>query len=454
MLKTKLKISTAAKFIRHSELIKGSGLALIIKLIATVVFYLFTIYLTNTLGASIFGDFVFFISTVKMVSIILVFGSDTMLMRSSAKIKNCEREDLIIDIGNGYVTVISLTVIAFTLLICLYLSGNTHHIFDNFFLLTTLLTAFFLSMLKLHTQLFRGSKKVFYYSFLEFLSVIVLVFILLIISSLLNIEINFHTLVFLYLIATAICSISASYLWQLKGLKKFNTVFTLKKYTFERSVLTNFLKTSSSFLLATSITIFSFWLTQLILRLYHGSVEIGIYEVITKISMLITIPLFAISTIVAPQLAESYNNTKKNTLGNILHDGTSLCILFGVPICFVIFIIPEQFLGLFGGEFLRGKVALQVIVFGYLINILSGPSSLVLQMTKYEKKFRNIALFSALVCIVTGIILIPTLDILGAALAYVSFVLTGSILNVAIVYNKFTLLPLNFSKILGYFSHK
>jgi len=426
------------------ELIKGSGITLILKILGTFILYGFTLFLTNNFGATFYGEFALFITSMKVLSILLLFGSDTSILRiSSRKKMDLDGISVSTSIINSYFTVIGFTTVI--LIIYTIFSSSIQSLFsvDSFFIYTIIGTALFFSILKIHTQLFRSVKNMVAYSFLEFIFITLTVFIVVSIYNNIYPGLDFQDLATLYLGVTFFCSIVSLMFWYRSNHADFNA---LKKAT--RNINFNkwysFTKLSSAFLLSTSISLFSFWLTQVVLKIYNGPADVGIYDVISRVCMVITIPLFAMSSIVAPQVSQAYGQNKKESLQGILQNSTLIGLGLGLPVVLLILFFPGYILSYFGQDFIAGKLALRILVIGYLFNLASGPSSLVLQMTKHEEIFRNIVIISATICITVCFILVPIYGVIGAAIAYNSFVCTGSILNVFFVYKKFKILPINF----------
>ena len=77
----------------------------------------------------------------------------------------------------------------------------------------------------------------------------------------------------------------------------------------------------------------------------------------------------------------------------------------------------EKILMFFGKEFIAGSVALSLLLFGRLIESMSGTGNYILQILGYETIVRNIMFIAALLNIVLNFILIPIYGINGAAFA-------------------------------------
>lgn len=88
-------------------------------------------------------------------------------------------------------------------------------------------------------------------------------------------------------------------------------------------------------------------------------------------------------------------------------------------------------MGLFGLEFLSGETTLILLTIGFLFNAFSGTISPILNMTDYQKIFRNLTLAMAVLNIGLNYFLIPQYGIDGAAFASL---LSQLFLNVMAIY--------------------
>ena len=100
----------------------------------------------------------------------------------------------------------------------------------------------------------------------------------------------------------------------------------------------------------------------------------------------------------------------------------------------------------FGLDFIEGKTALYVLLFGQLINVLCGPVGYILMMTNKQKILRNIIVVSALLNISLNILLIPEYGILGAAFATTASLILWNISSLIYVYKKYGFITINIAK--------
>ena len=99
--------------------------------------------------------------------------------------------------------------------------------------------------------------------------------------------------------------------------------------------------------------------------------------------------------------------------------------------------MSELLLGIFGNEFIVGKTALLILLFGQIINILCGSVGYILMMTNKQEILRNIIIFSAFLNIILNILLIPKYGINGAAISSAISVAVWNIYSLIYIYRKY-----------------
>ncbi len=68
-----------------AELIKGSGIAFVLRIVGIIAGYVFTLFVTRTLGAKAWGIFALSLVVLQIASVIGRLGMDTALLRFTAE---------------------------------------------------------------------------------------------------------------------------------------------------------------------------------------------------------------------------------------------------------------------------------------------------------------------------------------------------------------------------------
>ena len=147
--------------------------------------------------------------------------------------------------------------------------------------------------------------------------------------------------------------------------------------------------------------------------------DVGIYNASYKMASIALIVINSINVILAPKISELYSKNKINEINEEVQKATKLVSLITIPMVLILIIFSEQFLGLFGPEFVAGKSALITISIGLLFNALSGSVGQVLSMTNHQKTLRNFTIASAVLNIILNYFFIKFYGFLGAAIASV-----------------------------------
>ena len=87
------------------------------------------------------------------------------------------------------------------------------------------------------------------------------------------------------------------------------------------------------------------------------------------------------------------------------------------PIAVLMLVFPSYIMSVFGEGFSDGKLFLQILVIGQLINVVAGSVGMLLVMSGHEKDFRNSVLFSGPIAIVLAFLLVPIFGATGSAVA-------------------------------------
>lgn len=414
------------KFKRNEILNKGSS-AFILKIIGSLLGYIFLLLVTRTSGADTWGVFALCLALLNITSIFSRMGIDVATLKFIASFKYELTKTKAIYI-KGLKVILPLSVM-FSLLLFLLSDFISINIFQkshlSSFIQLIALAVLPFTLIYFNAQSFRGLKMITHFAFFQHVSKFLFsVFFLVAISYLMDFPIQES--VFYAFIAALYCAMFISF-------------FLLKKEMIakkEKSPISThtLLKTAFPMMLSTSILLIMSWADTLIIGIYEDESEIGVYNVAIKLAMISGIVLGALNSIVAPKISEAFNNGKKDEFVLIVKQSTKIIFYSSFPILIFLIAFPEFLLSFFGSEFLIGKSALYVLIIGQIVNAFSGSVGVIMQMTGKEKLFQNILILALLINIVLNFLLIPIYGIIGAAIASSVSLVLWNLISVFYIY--------------------
>ena len=145
--------------------------------------------------------------------------------------------------------------------------------------------------------------------------------------------------------------------------------------------------------------------------------EVGVYGVVLSLVSLIGFVLSSVNVMMAPKISELYHSKKPDELAEIVQRTSKLMFWVALPIILFLLLSGKYLLAIFGTEFEAGYTVLVILALGQFINAASGSVGNVLNMVGYQKQFRNIVFFTAVMNICFNYVLLPKYGMEGAAIA-------------------------------------
>lgn len=327
--------------------------------------FLLPILIAQYYGLKDLGIFVTIISTITLIHIVLKFGMDKTIMREVAKLKNIKE----------YIK-LSFKVFVLVFISLLFLS----FIFNNYLklenLLFVLLTSIPYTILILNSTILqalgRPDQGLAFNPGLSSLIICVLLFFL-------NINFNINDILNIY----------ASILW-LMLLISLIVIFPLisrcdNSQKLEVSWRKTYLYNSGVFFII-SIFIFSQQISLTFTLNYFESIEVvGMVRYAEKLAIIFTFPLMVIVAIFSPKFSYLYSIKDLAQLKRIFNKSLVICF-FSALVCLISFFIVYYFLyRLDNQKYDELSYFLVPFVLAQLINLLTGPSDILLSMVGKER---------------------------------------------------------------------
>ncbi|WP_457640386.1 flippase [Persephonella sp.] len=434
--------------IHLKELLRGSSIAFVLRIVGIIAGYVFTLLITRGYGAEAMGVFALSFTLLQISSVIGRLGMDTALLRFVAEYSSQEKWEIVKDI---YKKAIKL-VLPFSIFLSIAIFFLSPYIAEFVFKKPHLTLYFQIAsigivpfvLLFIHTESLRGLKKIKEYMLLQQSGVFILASILLGLITLLTVNNSIflnQIPISVYIFSVFVISFIAYIVWK----KQLTNQITTNLTTILTNQLSNkllsystILSVSIPMLLSSSLALIMGWTDTIMLGILRTEEEVGIYNVALRISMITSITLMAINTIAAPKFAEFWGKGDIKGLAKVAQQSTKLIFWTSFPILLLFLIFPKPILGIFGNEFKAGAIALMILTVGQFMNAAAGSVGYILQMTGKQVVFQNFLLGAIFINLVLNFLLIPKYGLKGAALASTCSIIfwnIGSWLYIMINYN-------------------
>ncbi len=176
-----------------------------------------------------------------------------------------------------------------------------------------------------------------------------------------------------------------------------------------------YLRTATSLMLANGFLIAMYSLDTVMLGALADTTAAGFYSVASRVAILVLFAMNAAQTVAAPMLAAASGARQSSELRSLVRTLNGLALLAAVPASLVLFAGAEACLSLFGDEFRAAAPALRILVLSQLLNVLTGPTGMVLSMTGQERSLAWLLLAALMLNGLLNLFWIPAYGVVGAA---------------------------------------
>ncbi len=154
----------------------------------------------------------------------------------------------------------------------------------------------------------------------------------------------------------------------------------------------------------------------LLLAAFASPTEVGAFSMASRISSLVGTLLVSIGSIAAPRFAELHRSGAFARLAAVNRTSRLVTFACTLPAVAAMLLLPATLLALIGPRFDAASTALVVLALGQLVNCLLPLQDVALGMTGHGRVLRRLSLLQLGAGFVIGVVLIPTLGSLGAAI--------------------------------------
>jgi len=393
----------------------------------------FTLFITNFYSAENVGRYDFVRSTLMVLGGVSLMGTNQSIIYYSGLLNARKSVESIRSIYSQMLKIIvTLSLIILGFFMIFFNESTINEIFKNresySLILKTILTLVFFAVTMLNIDTIRALKKTIlsemYRSIFRYLPVFIFAIILLKTN-------NEELLVEVYLLGFLLLSLFSSIRVYIlfKKIDKPND----KSESF---TITEIFKTSSPMALSAIAYFIMQSIDIIILSIYEGFDQIAYYSVSVKLAMLTTLALMSVNIVIAPRIAEIYENQKMQKLQMLIKHSTRIIFLISIFVLSVLFFFSEEILGLFGQGYVIANNALLFLLAAQFFNAVSGPGAIYLNMTGRQKTLNKILVSALIINISLNFYLIPTQGINGAAIATLASLIIWNTITTVLIYSR------------------
>ena len=415
------------------DLTQKSFSVLIIRSFGVLLLFGFTLFITNFYSAENVGRYDFVRSTLMVLGGISLMGTNQSIIYYSGLLNARKSIESIRSIYSEMLKIIfTLSLIILGFFMIFFNESIINDIFKNresySLILKTILTLVFFAVTMLNIDTIRALKKTIlsemYRSIFRYLPVFIFAIILLKTN-------NEELLVEVYLLGFLLLSLFSS----IRVYMLFKKI-DKPNHKSESFTITEIFKTSSPMALSAIAYFIMQSIDIIILSIYEGFDQIAYYSVSVKLAMLTTLALMSVNIVIAPRIAEIYENQKMQKLQMLIKHSTRIIFLISICVLSVLFFFSEEILGLFGQGYVIANNALFFLLAAQFFNAVSGPGAIYLNMTGRQKTLNKILVSALIINISLNFYLIPTLGINGAAIATLASLIIWNTITAVLIYSR------------------
>ena len=194
------------------------------------------------------------------------------------------------------------------------------------------------------------------------------------------------------------------------------------------------------------------WTDTLMLGYFKTPDVVGVYNAALPLAQLLSVTLLSMSFIYVPIISQLYSKNLIDELKRSYIILTKWIFLVTLPLFCVLFLFPDVVLNLFfGSRYIGASVALQILAFGFFLNICLGFTYNTLLVLGKSKFLMWTFAISAIINIILNTVLIPPMGIIGASIASAFSLIVAKVLNMIKLYRFLDVHPFvkNYLKITG-----
>jgi O-antigen/teichoic acid export membrane protein len=394
-----------------SKIIGGSSFIFVIGILSAIIALFTRVVLARNLTLEEFGLFYAVFIFVSFFALFRNFGLGAALIKHVPEYRVKEKFDLVkstVIITGVWRIAISLVLAFVFFAFSDFLAVKYFHTLSASIILKLLSIFFFLSVfIDMTRNLFEAFQKPFWFPFVDFAkNAFVFVFILLFLS----LGFGIFSPVFAYVIMALIVPL----LFLPVLLRVFN--FSKYKLIFSKKFGKKLFFFGLPFVFVSISAIVISQVDTLLLTYFRSLGEVGVYNVVLPLSMILLQFSSAVAVILFPMCSEFWAKGEKENLIKTINKIYKYSYAIIIPLGLVVFAFTPFILGtFFGSEYIQGTLAMRILLIGVILYTIANINQYILAGIGKPKITAKIVGIVALFNFIGNLILIPYYGIVGAA---------------------------------------
>lgn len=430
ILKIKSKINSSLQNKDFKELISGSSVVFIAKVVATLIGLVFNLMVARIYGPESMGILALVNSFLAIALIPSLFGLQTSILRFIPEYIKKSSFFEALQIYKRSLIIVLIFSIVISMIVWFNAGYIAEYIFKKpeFTMIFSIAAIFlvFKSVGHMNQSALRAFKDFKLFALLSVLTPLFNILVLIVLNYV--IEDIYNPVYAIFSTSVFVCLLTFLFLKKVIEKNKTDKLFSKQTLHIKQII------TISAPMFLTSVMGTVITQTDIImLGMYSDIEQVGIYAVVVKLALLTTFVLSSINVISAPRFSESFHSGDMDKLKTIVKKSSKLIFFTTLPIVLFLLVFGKFTLGLFGEEFTIGYTAMVILLIGQFVNISVGSVGYLMNMTGYQKEYNYIIIASAIINIIINYILIPIYGTEGAAIASVVSLIFWNVISLTYV---------------------
>jgi O-antigen/teichoic acid export membrane protein len=387
--------------------------------------------LLKLVGVSDYGEYVYVFNFIYLLVNFCLIGTDTLVIRNLpvyeiSKDHKMQKGVVFFSIAAAFLGSI---VMSFVSVIFVQFTPIAKNIGSIYWFLLVVISLPMLSVTVIIQSALQGERKIPLSQFAEKIIKPGIIIIAVLLLFFFEKEISFSKLITINLLAIGVTLLITFIFYQQHVGARLKNV----RPAFE---IGNWKNSAAAFFLIGILYIINSRIDIVLLGAFKGNREVGVYNIVLKISEIIGFVLAVVNLIISPVIAKLYAAGDMLQLRQLMTRSAQIVLICGFPLFLLIVVFRKYILSFFGVNFSGGDDAMIILASGQMINILCGSVGTLLIMTGYQK-FSFFSLAVGMVFnIVLNILLTPRLGLVGTAMATASSLAIWNLLMLLFVRRK------------------